>query len=55
MSAMPEMKISRLLLGLAGGLAVAALILSLASLIILGNRTESFLELQRFLGQILGG
>ena len=49
------MSFGRLILGALGCLAVSALILSLASLIILGNRTEKFVALQTALGQILGG
>ena len=49
------MRLSRLLLGLMGCLLVAASILSLASLLFLGNRTSAFVELQRTLGRILGG
>ena len=48
-------RLSRLLLGLMGCLLVAASILSLASLLFLGNRTQTIVELQRTLGQILGG
>ena len=49
------MRLSRLLLGVMGCLLVAAGILSLASLLFLGNRTSAFVELQQTLGQILGG
>ncbi len=45
----------RLALGLLGCLAVSALMLSLASLIVVGNQSEGFVELQRSLGSILGG
>ncbi len=49
------MRLSRLLLGVMGCLLVAASILSLASLLFLGNRAPAFVELQQTLGQILGG
>lgn len=49
------MNVGRLVIGLLGCLAVAALILSLAALIILANRTESFTGLQQALERILGG
>ena len=45
----------RLLLGIAGCLLTAAIILSLASLLFLADRSAAFVELQRTLGQILGG
>ena len=48
------MHLGRLLLGVMGCLLVAAIILSLASLLFLGNRSQTFVELQRALGQILG-
>ena len=49
------MQISRLLLGIAGCLLTAAIILSLASLLFLADRSAAFGELQRTLVQILGG
>ena len=49
------MQISRLLLGIAGCLLTAAIILSLASLLFLAERNPAFVDLQRTLGQILGG
>lgn len=49
------MQVGRLLLGVMGCLLTAALILSLASLLFAANRSASFVELQRTLGQILGG
>ncbi len=45
----------RLLLGIAGCLLTAAIILSLASLLFLADRSAAFGELQRTLVQILGG
>ena len=48
-------RLSRLLLGMMGCLLVAAVILSSAALLFLGNRTQTFVELQQTLGQILGG
>ncbi len=48
-------RLSRLLLGVMGCLLVAASILSLAALLFLANRTQTFVELQQTLGQILGG
>ena len=49
------MKFSHYLLGLAGGGAVAVLLLGLAWLIILGNRSAWFVELQRYLERLVGG
>ncbi len=47
----PKLEIRRLLLGLAGCLAVAALVLAFGALIIAGSRTELYLTLERWLGQ----
>ena len=49
------MQVSRLLLGIGGCLLTAAIILSLASMLLLADRSPAFGELQRTLGQILGG
>ena len=48
-------KFGRYLLGLAGGSAVAAIILALAWLIVLGNGSARFVELQRYLERLVGG
>ena len=45
----------RLLLGLLGCALVCGIILSLAALLLAANRSPAFLELQRALGQLLGG
>lgn len=49
------MQVGRLLLGVMGCLLTAGLILSLASLLFAANRSAAFVELQRTLGQMLGG
>lgn len=50
----PSMKFSRLLMGLAGSLFVAALVLACGALIILGTRTEAYQALQRSLERFVG-
>jgi hypothetical protein len=50
----PSMKFFRLLLGLAGSLFVAALVLACGTLIILGTRTEAYHSLQRSLERFVG-
>ncbi len=49
-----NVSIPRLLLGLAGSLFVAALVLAAGALIILGTRTEAYLNLQRSLERFVG-
>ncbi len=51
----PKLKISRLLLGLAGALFVAALVLTGGVLIILGTRTDTYQALERSLERFVGG
>ena len=53
-STTPDFKLSRLLLGLAGALFVAALVLTVGALIILGTQTETYLNLQRSLERFVG-
>ena len=50
----PNFSLPRLLLGLAGSLFVAAVVLAAGALIILGARTEAYLNLQRSLERFLG-
>ena len=50
----PSLKLSRLFLGLAGSLFVAALALSCGALIILGTRSAAYLSLQRALERFVG-
>ena len=50
----PTLKLPRLLLGLAGSLFVASLVLAGGALIILGTRTEAYLNLQRSLERFFG-
>ena len=50
----PTLKLPLLLLGLAGSLFVAALVLAGGALIILGTRTEAYLNLQRSLERFFG-
>ena len=50
----PKLKLSRLLLGLAGSLLVAALALGSGALIIIGTQTEAYLSLQRSLERFVG-
>lgn len=45
----------RLLLGIMGCGLVCGVIMSLAALLLAANRSPAFLELQRVLGQLLGG
>ncbi|MDE2939405.1 MAG: hypothetical protein OXR67_10895 [Chloroflexota bacterium] len=52
--AVPNFRFPRLLLGLAGSLFVAALVLTAGALIILGTRTETYLNLQRSLERFVG-
>ncbi len=49
-----KLSIGRLLLGLAGSLFVAALVLGCGALIILGTRTEAYFNLQRSLERFVG-
>lgn len=50
----PNFNLSRLLLGLAGGLFVAGLALAGGALIILGTQTETYLNLERSLERFFG-
>lgn len=50
----PNLNLPRLLLGLAGSMFVAALVLGCGALIILGTRTEAYLNLQRSLERFIG-
>ena len=50
----PNLNLSRLLLGLAGALVVAALVLAVGALIILATRTETYLNLERALERFIG-
>ena len=50
----PKLSLSRLLLGLAGALFVAALVLTGGALIILGTRSETYLNLEKHLERFLG-
>ena len=50
----PSLKFPRLLLGLAGGLFVAVLVLTVGVLIILGTQTETYLNLEGSLERFLG-
>ena len=49
------MQVGRLLLGVMGCLVTAGLMLALASLLFAANRSAALVELQRTLGQMLGG
>ena len=49
------MNAGRLLLGVLGCALVCGVILALAALLLAANRSPAFLELQRVLGQLLGG
>ena len=53
-AASPKINISRLLLGLAGSLFVAALVLTGGLLLIFGTRSETYFNLERSLGRFLG-
>ena len=53
-AASSKINIPRLLLGLAGSLFVAALVLATGTLIILGTRTEAYLNLERALERFIG-
>ena len=50
----PNLKFPRLLLGLAGSLFVAVLVLTVGVLIILGTQTETYLNLEGSLERFLG-
>lgn len=50
----PNFNLPRLLLGLAGSLFVAALVLGFGALIILGTQSETYLNLQRTLERFIG-
>lgn len=50
----PKFQARRFLLGLAGSLFVAALALALGALIILGARTEVYLNLEQTLERFIG-
>ena len=50
----PGLNLPRLLLGLAGCLFVAAIVLGVGALIILGTRTETYLNLERSLERFIG-
>ena len=49
-----ELSIPLLLLGLAGSLFVAALVLAVGVLIILGTRTETYFSLEKYLERFIG-
>lgn len=49
-----KLSIPRFLLGLAGSLFVAALALAVGAFIILGTRTEAYLNLERTLERFIG-
>ena len=51
----PGFKLSRFLLGLAGSIFVAALVLAGGVLIILGTRTDGYQALERALERFVGG
>ena len=51
----PKLKLTRLLLGLAGSLFVAALVLIGGVLLILGTRSEAYANLERTLERFVGG
>ena len=53
-AASPKINLPRLLLGLAGSLFVAALVLGCGVLIILGTQSETYLNLQRSLERFVG-
>ncbi len=50
----PTLKLPRLLLGLAGSLFVAALVLGCGALIIFGTRSDTYLSLERSLERFFG-
>ena len=50
-----SLKLTRLLLGLAGSLFVAALVLIGGVLLILGTRSEAYANLERTLERFVGG
>lgn len=50
----PKMSFPRLLLGLAGSMFVAALVLAVGALIILGTRTDAYLNLEQTLERLIG-
>lgn len=49
-----KLSFPRFLLGLAGSLFVAALALAVGALIILGTRTEAYLNLEKTMERIIG-
>ena len=49
-----KLSVGRLLLGLAGSMFVAALVLAVGALIILGTQTETYLSLERSLERFIG-
>ena len=51
----PKLKLTRLFLGLAGSLFVAALVLIGGVLLILGTRSEAYANLERTLERFVGG
>jgi hypothetical protein len=53
--AIPKLKLTRLLLGLAGALFVAVLVLAVGTLIILGTRTDAYLNLEQSMERFIGG
>ena len=50
----PPLNLPRLLLGLAGALFVAALVLTGGALLILGTQTETYLNLEKYLERFFG-
>ena len=50
----PTLKLPHLLLGLAGSLFVAALVLGCGALIIFGTRSDAYLSLERSLERFIG-
>ena len=51
----PKLKLGRLLLGLAGALFIAALVLAVGTLIILVTNTDAYLDLEQTMGRFIGG
>ena len=50
----PTLRLPRLLLGLAGSLFVAVLVLGCGALIIFGTRSDAYLSLERSLERFIG-
>jgi hypothetical protein len=51
----PKLKLTRLFLGLAAALFVAVLVLAVGTLIILGTRTDAYLNLEQSMERFIGG